>query len=386
MAFTVHLKQHTPMIHFDHRHKGASLRATELKPKLDRYMNPHKDKHPRYQIRVIPSGHRKGPPERKPHSLYFGNQGVELEKRKYAVSHDQGVTLQFETYFDKSLEEEIRKWLPQCLALENFGSRQNKGFGCFYFQNPQQNGWPSIEAALKGSGKCVYYFEVPNGEKQFDCIDTLYRAMKGGINETFGVPSKKKYLKSLLWQYLNQGTTPNKIWEKRFMKLHMAGRQAEINDITAYYFRALLGTADLFTFKEIHIDKMNIHVTSARMDGDYGDSGNIPLRPKRLFKLSHPKIARFKSPITFKPVGNRVFIVLLPETYRENGNPKGRCIQGQWFTCSHTGGKKLQVPQNFDLKGFMDFVADTVNHNKFGKLTDFPSANRLKAINIQRLG
>ncbi len=32
------LKQHTPMIHFQHRQNGATLRGTELKPKLDRYI------------------------------------------------------------------------------------------------------------------------------------------------------------------------------------------------------------------------------------------------------------------------------------------------------------------------------------------------------------
>ena len=32
------LKQHTPMLHFQHDQTGATLRATELKPKLDLYI------------------------------------------------------------------------------------------------------------------------------------------------------------------------------------------------------------------------------------------------------------------------------------------------------------------------------------------------------------
>jgi len=32
------LKQHTPIIHFQADQKGATLRATELKPKLDRFL------------------------------------------------------------------------------------------------------------------------------------------------------------------------------------------------------------------------------------------------------------------------------------------------------------------------------------------------------------
>lgn len=34
----IHLKQHTPIIHFQHDQEGATLRATEVKPKLDRFI------------------------------------------------------------------------------------------------------------------------------------------------------------------------------------------------------------------------------------------------------------------------------------------------------------------------------------------------------------
>lgn len=35
---TVTLKQHTPLIHFQHNQEGATLRASEVKPKLDKYL------------------------------------------------------------------------------------------------------------------------------------------------------------------------------------------------------------------------------------------------------------------------------------------------------------------------------------------------------------
>ena len=34
----IKLKQHTPMIHFQHDQEGATLRASEVKPKLDRFI------------------------------------------------------------------------------------------------------------------------------------------------------------------------------------------------------------------------------------------------------------------------------------------------------------------------------------------------------------
>ncbi|MGB3465250.1 MAG: hypothetical protein WBA74_08270, partial [Cyclobacteriaceae bacterium] len=36
LTFT--LAQHTPLIHFQHDQQGATLRATEVKPKLDQYL------------------------------------------------------------------------------------------------------------------------------------------------------------------------------------------------------------------------------------------------------------------------------------------------------------------------------------------------------------
>lgn len=35
---TFTLKQHTPIIHFQHDQEGATLRASEVKPKLDRFL------------------------------------------------------------------------------------------------------------------------------------------------------------------------------------------------------------------------------------------------------------------------------------------------------------------------------------------------------------
>ena len=37
-TLTVTLKQHTPLIHFQHDQYGATLRASEVKPKLDRFI------------------------------------------------------------------------------------------------------------------------------------------------------------------------------------------------------------------------------------------------------------------------------------------------------------------------------------------------------------
>jgi len=42
--FTVQLQQHTPILHFQHQQQGATLRATEVKPKLDKWVYDNFDK------------------------------------------------------------------------------------------------------------------------------------------------------------------------------------------------------------------------------------------------------------------------------------------------------------------------------------------------------
>ncbi len=79
------LKQHTPIIHFQPEQSGATLRATELKPKLDRFLIEKVDNLPikttkdgkrrylDYKVKIEPN--LSGSTKIKKSSLYFGNMG-----------------------------------------------------------------------------------------------------------------------------------------------------------------------------------------------------------------------------------------------------------------------------------------------------------------------
>ena len=373
----VHLKQHTPIIHFQHDQDGATLRATELKPKLDKYLReymPKKDETIRYQLKVKPLGRVAIYPDNSKILMYFG-------KNKKRILHSKGVELTINTYFDNVLEDNIKNVLPLCLALENFGARQSKGYGSFYGDHNETN-W-QIEKELKKTGKPVYYFDVPDKDNVFNYIDVLYKAMKSGINETFGNPGSNAYLKSFLWQYLNQ-TGGLVTWEKRFMKKVIKSEPVSDGE----YFRALLGICDEFKFMDIHIwknGKKRLHIKEARMDYDYADKGMIPLIPQRKFKVGNAAIKRFKSPITFKPVGKRIYIILNQDAYKHNETK----LQGTFFKFQpqFKSGKYnflLKVPDDFALTKFMNFVKTKVNKDNFGAFVG-ESANRLKKINIETL-
>lgn len=189
MAFkkTVSLQQHTPLIHF-HDQPGATLRATELKPKLDRYLwrqwereagglrpaygqykqylvgysgqRDDKDRKLKqrffeqeqpattmdslnkqyraldYQLRITPLGTVEQEPiprERRAEYLpFFGNIGDKYEENpKYFSMTLSPLRLDFRT-FHESLLDMVVRIIPSFLMSTNFGTRQSKGFGSFY--------------------------------------------------------------------------------------------------------------------------------------------------------------------------------------------------------------------------------------------------------------
>lgn len=370
--FEVRLKQHTPMIHFQHDQVGATLRATEVKPKLDRYVQRHltgrQDERLRYQVNIRAVGDPVENSERT-HSLYFGNMRGST-RWKHSLRHES-VDLRINTYFDKTLADAVKKAIPECFAQENFGTRQNKGFGSFYPDEEHEKEMQSIDVVLKSAGKPVYYFGLNDNANPLDHVDALYKAMKSGIN---GPRTGDFYFKSLLWRYFNRGKERDELitWEKRFMKKSLIDGAAFGHD--PRYFRIVLGFTDNFKFSYIE----NLNVTKAGPDEDYGDTQSLQLIRNNPYKFnaSHPQMARFKSPITFKPVGNCVYVIADPEAYKP--------VLGEEFTfqCGRIN-KKLKAPDKFDIADFMAFVAEQVN--AFCGGGNGPMANRLSAINLHPL-
>jgi len=158
--YTITLKQHTPMIHFQHDHTGATLRATEVKPKLDRFLIEYGfggmlnlQDYGKYlvgDISKIQSGLDKCENNReeldflKKQKLAFDyRMRIESNKRP-ATSPVEIMPSTIETCFfqrevtiiifclDDELRGKIEGLIPLFFSLTNFGKRQSKGFGCFY--------------------------------------------------------------------------------------------------------------------------------------------------------------------------------------------------------------------------------------------------------------
>ena len=234
---TVTLKQHTPLIHFQHDQEGATLRASEVKPKLDKFIltklgegdyqqgiNTAKEnkwlvgkgEHPalNYKMRIKCSNPvdinlpikevRKGgvvqrdelgsilfTTENYPdnmNSLIMGNMGGRIKED----------VLNFVLYYDikmiiiskkNTLIDEIKNFVFTFFVENGFGNRTSKGFGSYTVDKIDNN-----KCEEKHLGDWVLSFSINAESDEEISIDKAYRDIFVAINKMW--KGLKRYGKS----------------------------------------------------------------------------------------------------------------------------------------------------------------------------------------------
>lgn len=216
----INLRQDTPMWHFRPDEKGCCLRASEVKPKLDNFLTDklgsgvedkwklknqgdEKSTHLDYKMTFDVIGkctEIKGVFNIKkqkydPFPLFFGNIG-NGEKKKL-IYYPDGIEMTiFSLHSD--LVETIKNHICEFFACHSFGTRQSKGFGCFY---PEMINKENISEKLQCDNiiktLAQYKFEVNKDSfiELFREIDSFHKKIRSGIN----LPNK--YFKSLMFSY-----------------------------------------------------------------------------------------------------------------------------------------------------------------------------------------
>lgn len=251
------LKQHTPIIHFQHNQDGATLRASEVKPKLDRFIiekltltkknqrgknevevptanfkhwfNNEEHLSLDYKLKIEPNVENKISiePRHENSPMYFANMGNKPEEKakykhfKFTEGEISCTIITFNTTVVnnktilKVLEENICKFFFQ----NNFGSRQSKGYGSFSVERYKINNEEWKFPLLDTSGHYKVDFEnitEPDYKKKFilpfKYIDWFYRSLRSGINY------KGLYFKSALFMYLYYKKKVQ--WDKKTIKAH----------------------------------------------------------------------------------------------------------------------------------------------------------------------
>lgn len=265
------LKQHTPLIHFQHPQEFATLRSTEVKPKLDKFILKKlgynssrngkeiakekgwligKGEHPAldYKLKIFtnetPTEYlivsylnerkkielkRSGINTISP-SPYFAQE--ELTKTiidrennvhqdawdsidKKGIIHEEIQLIVF--CYHQGLLVKISELIHEFFVCENFGTRQSKGFGSFEVVFPQSI--VNYEEHLKNNFMFVYRKTLREGglENIFEVVQHDYKLLKSGRNKDNG---HRPYAKSKLFLYGLQMTPPIR-WEKRFLKQNL---------------------------------------------------------------------------------------------------------------------------------------------------------------------
>lgn len=252
----IQLKQHTPLIHFQHDQDGATLRASEVKPKLDKFIIKHSfhdnfeeckeylvgydPKKPNdlktkwnsgyralnYKMRINSdslSKHIWKMENDKGKSLFpsfFGNQKSDPEKIKELVftNHQEQKLTSISIIIFTSHEELLKKVdsLKEYFFLtHNFGTRQSKGFGNYF---PINNEIKNInDNRIKNYYRFIMSIPIQNQnwEKVYKKLDEnlsyFYKSLRSGINiEPF-------YFKSLMFFY---ALKEEKYYDKRTIREH----------------------------------------------------------------------------------------------------------------------------------------------------------------------
>lgn len=352
----IKLKQHTPLIHFQHDQEGATLRASEVKPKLDRYLienefenefenckmyligyenTPSKESLLKkkfkegfhslnYKIKVETKGEKEDfklqsecridPKTRKRKYYSYWRRsnngsteefpillsnmgGKEQESDLINFSFYEDITITFYTK-EKELSDIISYYIDLFFATNNFGQRSSKGFGSFSIIeiNGEKKEFPfeEFENIYKLSYTSSKNIDLSFQAQLFQSIDFYWKCLKSGINYTRNNQYPKRYIKAFLWTYLNNKQST---WEKRKIKecfdLTTGGERKE-NTNRASFARAILGCPDKFEYK-------NKGKTISINHHENPKSPNF--------------IARIPSPIVFKPIimdagGNRHKVII----------------------------------------------------------------------------
>jgi len=321
------LKQHTPIIHFQADQNGATLRATELKPKFDKFLlerakeipfkeNANGSRSLDYKV-AIEQDYTSAIEIKERDPLFFGNMGDgEMKKFKQQLKNFKITFFSF----DFKVLEAIKEHFEAFLANTNFGTRQNKGFGSFTTSDTTKD--KAEKLLLKYSSKLFSLGACKDYKDGFKKIDSFYKRLKAGTN--------RPYKKSLLFQYMCN--TYGIGWEKRFIKKSFPevvhGNHNPItckdNDKELRYIRAVLGLAEHNEYR--------------------------PKSGKKQVKIkSVDDIDRFQSPITFKIINNFIYVIF-NESYKNILNKEFE------FILNGKPPKSLKTPEQFDLYDFLKYA------------------------------
>lgn len=390
----VELEQYTSLLHFQGGEPGACLRASEVKPKLDRFVMEwlwskginalpeswigHEadgtDRDAvlrrtalRYkmkfsgQVKQVTADKRIIRPNGNPgiqkniHALYFGAMGDQNfdaagESKVKAVEYS-GIqmdilcmvrdTLQIGSE-QLSLPQLLRRLIEPFFALHCFGTRSNKGFGSFGVRSVDGERVKRLspgELAGYVPGGTVFYADyrgqrfMPQPREYLDDVQTFSSLMKAGFNFGNGC-----YTKGFVFGYF-----PGNTWsEKAMIKKKLLFHPEEDLRVSERYRKNLAPESGPFLYKRGLLGTAGTYEYRSNREGS---------RKGTVF-VEGLAVKRFGNPVHFKPYG--IYLLMIPQ-------PIPEAVLGAEFDMSIKDKKGIvlkregiQTPNSFETDRFLD--------------------------------
>ncbi len=413
---TFSLRQHTPIIHFQHHQDGATLRATEVKPKLDRFLiermggidkvpkdwfigdgkNGHaldykikftllrsdewtdyieqpKYENERTRTNFLQNERDLNKTKTGTYPAYFANMGKNYNEPETLKNFEYNKLIQctihsYHTDLIDKLSEKVKEVenvpLRAFFAQHNFGSRSGKGFGSFLINN--------VPFPLTGYTHVFEILELPNEtnhrsrfEYIFKHIDLFYRVLRAGINLK---NSPDLYAKSALFLYFQ---SKNIQWEKKEIKKTFFLNDKLKRDGSLDYKGLTTQKSDRHESEALHYSNPSFHLVRDLLGFSPDESWHsykATISKKEAIQDAHGNwieknkdaIERWASPIFFKPVIKTSSIV------NDSCKVYIRLNNNNLFTNKHfLINKRLPIstPTTFSLDDYFNFLVTQFNIN-----------------------
>lgn len=396
------LCQQTGLIHFQHGQEGACLRASEVRPQLDRFLIKKcggeeamradpvmkkwflSDKHPALNYKMSIRG--LGEPEKSTEieaaresirncgrtkcskdegevkvkrpiaKSYFGNMVQQNKNReelirevestyKETVFYRKGVLLTIVCFID-TLQQAIFDHLPAFFLLHNFGTRSDKGFGSFTVKEcdgVEMKERP--EVLLKKECPFPIYLVKPKPCCEtllLDYANDLYKLMKSGVNQ------RGDYFRAFIYQYMHQAKPPvgnEKAWLKQNEIAPAVGKPKNVD----WHENKRQGKSNVTNYQYVRA-VLGVGDTLRFMEPG---NGTTEVSIKRIENGKTVERFRYASPVVFKIIDRKLFLLPFPV------NPM---ILDQEFEFSSKEGKGiLKTPATFDMNDFISCFAEYIN-------------------------
>jgi len=376
---TFKLKQHTPLIHF-HNQEGATLRATELKPKLDKYLINifkkdgddidysrwlvrGKEKALDYKVKIVGMNiSNKKIFKKKKIPSYFGNMGDDyVGNEKYSSYTDKEILLTICT-FHQDLLEVIEREIAHFFAFTNFGTRQSKGFGSFFLEGKN----------IKDFEKEFHlYFTIDGNFNKNDfvlinrtslalsdvhmrilgSIELFYKSLRSGINR-YNKYGPVFYIKPAIFYFAMNKMKEQ--WDKKTIKSNYF--VDETKEYIDFHNESKHDT-DILSFTKQKEDE-DYYLIKDLFGLSSEEQWQNPYESKITKEHINGDIERFKSPLFFKVIksANNKFLILV------KGNPIDTDFFNQVFVVKQndTGSLELTTPkeEDFNWDDFFIYVKE----------------------------